>query len=58
MIGQLTDGEFVEKLSISGGNVDYITKKAVIRYGKYTYNYYVQHSDGSWTNTECKTIYR
>lgn len=29
---------------------------AIIKYGKYTYNYWTQHSDGSWTNYDCKSV--
>lgn len=58
--GQLTEEQFVSMLSSKSPfeyNVNYITKIAIVRYGKNTVNYYRQHDDGSWTNYDCKTVY-
>jgi len=30
-------------------------RTAITRYGRNTVNYWVQYSDGSWTNYDCKT---
>lgn len=59
MIGQYSNEEFeamVEKAGIMRAKINYPNKTAVIRYGRETHNYYHQHSDGSWTNYDCKTI--
>lgn len=53
MIGQYSDTDFTSAFpnaSISHRN-GYRT--AITSYGRYTTNYWVQHSDGSWTNTKC-----
>jgi len=47
--GQLSEQEFYSKY----GN--HPNGKAIIKYGKATYNYWMQHDDGSWTNYDCKT---
>lgn len=57
MIGQYSDEEFREMYNKSCFNSGYSKGNAVVRYGKYTYNYYIQHSDKSWTNYNCRTIY-
>lgn len=53
--GQLSDAEF--KAYYPHAKINYSKGLATIRYGKYTTNYWVQHSDGSWTNYDCKTNY-
>lgn len=55
IIGQLTDEEFKTMLRPGCYNVDYVNKTAWLRYGKNTTNYYIQHEDGSWTNSHCST---
>ena len=58
MEGQYTDNEFKEMMKNAGilrASVNYHNGTAFIRYGKYTTNYYIKHSDNSWTNTNCKT---
>lgn len=58
--GQYTDIEFQKMFQQQGGlfnNNKKATGKAVLKYGRSTYNYYMQHSDGSWTNYDCKTKY-
>lgn len=58
MQGQYSNDEFVQMYAASnnakGCNIGNGT--AWIRYGKSTINYYTQHSDGSWTNYDCKTV--
>lgn len=57
MIGQYSDEQFKAMYNnaiLKGG---YSTGIAWIKYGKYTYNYYTQHNDKSWTNFDCKTKY-
>lgn len=59
MKGQYTDSEFTQMLKKAGAmrsDMDYTSKTAWIQFGKYTINYYLQESDGSWTNYDCKTI--
>ena len=56
MIGQYSNKEFQSMLTSVRGQLDPVRGTAWIRYGKYTINYYQQHSDGSWTNYDCKTI--
>jgi hypothetical protein len=58
IIGQYTDIEFramCDKAGLLRYQVSYPNKTAWVRYGKYTINYYIQHTDGSWTNTHCHT---
>jgi hypothetical protein len=47
--GQRTREEFAQQY---GANYQ---EHAVIKYGKSTYNYWMQHDDGSWTNYDCRT---
>lgn len=47
--GQRTREEFAQQY---GANYQ---GHAIIKYGKSTYNYWTQHSDGSWTNYDCRT---
>ena len=49
--GQRTREEFAQQY---GANYQ---GHAIIKYGKSTYNYWTQHSDGSWTNYDCRTKY-
>lgn len=58
MEGQYSDEEFKEMLRTAGSfrsGINYIEGLAWILYGKYTTNYYRQHSDKSWTYYNCKT---
>ena len=50
MIGHISKQEFAEQYGKQ--HVDH----AVIKYGKWTYNYYTQHEDGSWTNYAVETF--
>jgi hypothetical protein len=59
MIGQLSNKEFIDLYSIAAeGRKGFnpVTRKAWIKYGKETFNYYHQHDDNSWTCYDCKTI--
>lgn len=56
IVGQFTNSEFQNmftKATIKG--VNYTTGIHWIKYGKKTTNYFIQHSDGSWTNFNCVT---
>lgn len=58
MKGQYTDSEFIRMIEKAGwmrSDIDYISKTAWIQFGKWTINYYLQESDGSWTNYNCRT---
>ena len=57
MIGQYSNEDFLEmyKTCTNFKGCDISTGTAWMQYGKQTYNYYKQHSDGSWTNFECRT---
>jgi len=55
MEGQLSDLEFRQKYP--NAEIHNASRTCVTRYGKNTYNVWYQHSDGSWTNSTCKTIY-
>lgn len=48
--GQRTQHEFAQQYGANHQG------HAVIKYGKFTYNYWLQHDDGSWTNYKCETI--
>lgn len=50
MRGHISKQEFAKQYGKQ--HVDH----AVIKYGKYTYNYYTQHEDGSWTNYAVETF--
>jgi hypothetical protein len=58
MIGQYTDSEFTEMLLRKASNIIIRNgvKQATIPYGRSTLNFYIQHSDNSWTNYDCKTV--
>ena len=49
MIGQRSKEDFAKQYGKQHED------HAVIRYGKYTLNYWTQHEDGSWTNYNCET---
>jgi len=55
LFGQLSDAEFMAQypdaqITQAGGK-----RTAITLFGKQTVNYWVQYSDGSWTNYDCKT---
>lgn len=51
--GQLTHEQFLT--SYPQARINAHAGTAITLYGKYTVNYWHQHSDGSWTNYDCKT---
>lgn len=53
--GQYSHAEFLIMYAKRGSTFDVVNGHATIHYGKETTNYYYQHSDGSWTNYDCKT---
>lgn len=55
MIGQYTEAEM---LSMSGLHMDKFQEGLILRVIGSTYNYYRKESDGSWTNYNCKTVYK
>ena len=60
IVGQYTDAEFQQMYQQRKNSVvkNTIAKdKCVLKSGNHTYNYYMQHQDGSWTNYDCKTKY-
>jgi len=54
MEGQLSDKEF--RYSYPNAQINNSTRIAITKYGKSTYNYWMQHKDNSWTNYDCKTV--
>ncbi len=56
MEGQYTDKE-MKDMSIISTVKEYQNGYCIAKYGKHTFNYYRQESDGSWTNYDCKTKY-
>ena len=57
MIGQYSNEEFLQMYRNCKNEkaCDIGIGWAYMKYGNTTYNYYNQHSDGSWTNYDCKT---
>jgi hypothetical protein len=59
--GQLSNEEFMSMYEKAAKEMRAwfgpFNKIARIRYGKSTHNYYIQHSDGSWTCYHTETIY-
>ena len=55
MIGQISNEEFISNYPNAKKNCS--TNKAITFYGRNTVNYWIQHSDNSWTNYDCKTVY-
>ena len=58
--GQLSNEEFMSMYEKAAKGMrawfNPVEKTASIMYGKSTLNYYIQHSDGSWTCYDTKTI--
>ena len=54
MIGQFTNDQFLA--NYPNAQIDAHKGWASTRYGQDTINYWTQHSDGSWTNYDCKTV--
>ena len=54
-------GQYTHEEMMNMGNIISSVKQAhngrITRNVGNTYNYYMQHSDGSWTNYDCKTKY-
>ena len=56
MKGMYTDQEFRRMYERATAKGNYTTGRAWTKNG-HTINYYHQHTDGSWTNYDCKTKY-
>ena len=58
MQGQITNEEMREKMergTVVTSAADLMDGYVIIRINR-TVNYYNQHEDGSWSNTDCKTV--
>ena len=59
--GQYTDSElqsmYQERVNDFNRSNKHVKNHVVLKFGNSTFNYYTQHSDGSWTNYDCKTKY-
>lgn len=56
MEGQLSNEEFLSSYPNASIRNKNGTIYAITTYGKHTINYWVQYSDLSWTNYDCKTL--
>jgi len=54
-IGTHSDAEFMAQYPDAQITQASGKRTAITRYGRNTVNYWVQYSDGSWTNYDCKT---
>lgn len=54
-MGMFTEAEMREIVARRPGGVIHQTFDLIIRHVSRTTNYYRRHSDGSWTNYDCKT---
>lgn len=55
MSGQLSDQAFMSQHPAAHYYVVDTTLYATTRYGLYTTNYWIRHTDYSWTNYNCKS---
>lgn len=56
MEGQYTDEEMKDKIRRAHKKTldNWLDGRVILQVGR-TVNYYMQHSDGSWTNYNCRT---
>lgn len=55
MKGQFSNDEMIRMSNIIS-SVNQLSKGYIVRQVGKTVNYYRQHSDGSWTNYNCRTV--
>ena len=58
MTGQYTEAEFFSKYDKAQWKSITLSEGTAVIQQRNTLNYYKRESDGSWTNYECRTVYK